>query len=328
MTQAAQRLPLIGDEFGSYPMQPQRNPTNWTLEQPHRRATRGAALRTTNETKDIAGATTGTTAIFQASRYTHKAQSLALTTAGIDGAKPATLHGVREHSTQPGHTSSTNETLQTSIAAVGAKNARSATVHPNSQRSVNPLNPEYMLPSIHAGGNQSLNLSGLQSSSASHQVSPSRVEKDVLCIDDIPGTRAKRPYQRAEARSPLYTDDIPKKYLPVHRSQRDTTLNLVTADILHPQDSPERPARGTDPNKPVYEITTYPEGSTNNLYRWSPKNSVTSPANSSAVKLTIGHIDGSDPRKAKALRNDRPMLSLRTEDVDGAKSGDPYKTKM
>ena len=330
------RLPLLADEFGSFPM-PGRNPTNWTLEQPHRRSVRSNPLRETNRTEDIAGAAPGTTAIFRSSRYTHKPQSLGLTTQDIDGAKPMLLHGVREFTVKSSSTSPQAATadLDTSLSSPDRRN-KTATINPRSQRSVNPLNPQYVLPTL---SQTSVNRSA-NSPSTLYDMSGSldrsgrdEARRDVMQIDDIPGTRSKKVYTRSVERSPLYTDDIPKRYLPVNRSKRDTTLNLVTEDILHPQDLPQRAARGTNPNSPVYQIVTYPEGATDNLYRWSPSNTTqggggSTKAVASSVIVSIGKIDGSEPRKPKPLRKDQPLLSLRTEDVDGAKPGNPYKTKQ
>lgn len=336
------RLPLLADEFGSFPM-PGRNPTNWTLEQPHRRSVRSVPLRETNRTEDISGAAPGTTAIFRSSRYTHKPQSLGLMTQDIDGARPGPLHGVRDFhgsisTLKSSPSPAAHEPAQPAVVADYAiqlssspHRNKTATINPRSQRSVNPLNPQYVLPSLHPSGVGSAfdrTGSSLLNHSASSANNNALVPRDVLLIDDIPGTRSKKVYTRSVERSPLYTDDIPKRYLPVHRSQRNTTLNLVTDDILHPQDLPQRAARGTNPNSPVYQIVTYPEGATENLYRWSPPQNGKKGIAPSSILVSIGKIDGSEPKKPKPLRNDQPLLSLRTEDVDGAKPGNPYKTKM
>jgi hypothetical protein len=154
-------------------------------------------------------------------------------------------------------------------------------------RVVNPLEPVYPLPVVR------------------HRLPTPPVQKhDPMRINDIPGTHAKPPRTRVVERNPLDYSDVPLSRagaLSESRKRKTTSMNLDTQDINNGPVSLFKP-RDTNPLNPQYTI------------------SLPTPSGAS-VKAVIGTVAGSRPREMPAARTDRPGLSLRSDDIDGAKPG-------
>jgi hypothetical protein len=176
----------------------------------------------------------------------------------------------------------------------------SGLVHLTTHRNVNPLSPTYHLPSISPAVARALRQTDPSMTAGTSLHSPPR---DTMKISDIGGTRAKLAYTRQHPRDPLDCSDIPQKHPNERRSRRTESNALTTSDIM----------RGPD------HLTSRRE--TNPLL---PEYSVPLPNHKTMV---IGDVSGSHSTPFKPLRKDRPMLSLRSDDVEGARPGDPYKKK-
>lgn len=248
------------DEFSEYPM-PQKA-TNWTIPN-SKRHVRATPLRETNITRDIDGAVPGTTVYFKARRFTAKPNLF--TTKDIPGATTHTLHPLRA------------KPLDTSLKTSDIERCTSGVIHLCTDRNVNPLKPSYHLPSINAGIVRQLR----QEEALHAQQSPPR---DCMKLSDIEGTRAKLAYTRSHPRDPLDVSDIPK-HSKVHRSKRDTSMSMVTSDIMHGPDGGVAGRRHTNPLHPEY-VVALPGHHT----------------------MTLGDISGSHSTPSKPLRKDQPML--------------------
>lgn len=170
-------------------------------------------------------------------------------------------------------------------------------VHLVTQRTVDPLAPSYALPSIHPTVKHFLQT---EASATTHQSPP----RDHMRLSDIQGTKAKLAYARHAPHDPLDYSDVPK-HSTAQRSHRQTSTALVTADIVSPSSTHNAFARHTNPLSPTYVV----------------------PVGSGHLTAVIGEVPGSKSASPKPLRSDRPMLSLRSDDVDGARPGDPYRKK-
>lgn len=187
--------------------------------------------------------------------------------------------------------------MDTSLRTNDIARCTSGVVHLTTQRNVNPLSPTYHLPSISSGVDRALREEDARNTSLSVNSPP----RDTMRVSDIAGTKAKTAYTRQFPKDPMDTTDIPKKNQ--RRSQRNESQALYTSDIMR---GPETfsSKRQTNPLAPEYVVHV-----------------------TNTKTAVIGDILGSHSKPFKSLRNDRPMLSLRADDVDGARPGDPYKKK-
>lgn len=209
-------------------------------------------------------------------------------TQDISGATTATLHPQR------------SKPMDMSLQTKDIDRCTSGVVHLTTQRNVNPLNPTYHLPSISAAVTRALRQEENKNALASIHSPP----RDPMKLSDIDGTRAKLAYTRRCPRDPLDCSDIPvSKHANSRRSHRTESSALCTSDIMRGPDH-RSSKRETNPLAPEYSVPT-----------------------SNHQTVVIGDVAGSHSKPFKALRKDRPMLSLRADDVDGAKPGDPYKKK-
>ncbi len=197
-------------------------------------------------------------------------------------------------------------------------------------RVVNPLNPVYNLPPC------------------KNQLPPPEAPKrDPLSIDDIDGARAKRRRELSHnnsnnnhiVRDTLNTSDIPLSTagsLSAARKRHTVSRMMETKDITHPPELDVEPflknPRGTDPLNPVYKLSA-PRSAIAELLGgggvgYSAKNNnnqrslVSSNNKFSSVggnDLIIGPVDGSKPKSRPAERSDRPLMSLRVDDIVGSK---------
>eukprot|EP00331_Platyophrya_macrostoma_P010254 CAMPEP_0176408924 /NCGR_PEP_ID=MMETSP0127-20121128/2223_1 /TAXON_ID=938130 /ORGANISM="Platyophrya macrostoma, Strain WH" /LENGTH=286 /DNA_ID=CAMNT_0017788267 /DNA_START=199 /DNA_END=1059 /DNA_ORIENTATION=+ len=283
-------MAAVVDDYCSYPT-PKRA-TNWTLSDAKRVAPsfRETPLRLTNATADIEGAVPGTTEYFKARRFVNKPQLFQ--TQDIPGATAPVLHPDRR-----------NKPLDPSLRTADIPRATPGIVHLPTQRSTDPLMPTYKLPSINPRVQRLVETFTEQDTLVTSSTrSPPR---DPLKTGDIPGTRAKQAYTRRHPRDPLDFSDVPKR-AHVSKSHRHDTLALVTADINRPPELESPFTRHTNPLSPQYSV---PSG------------------NAARPAVVIGDIPGSKSASPKGLRSDRPMLSLRSDDIEGARPGDPYKKK-
>lgn len=161
-------------------------------------------------------------------------------------------------------------------------------------RIVNPLNPVYNI---------------APSKVALPPAPPPRC--DPLKIDDIPGTHAKKPRELSLNRNTLDTTDIPLSTagsLTASRKRKTTSQMLETRDITHPPELEVEPflknPRGTNPLDPVYKLS-------------APRTLHLAGVQKQAFQ--IGPVDGSRSKPRTHERKDRPMLSLRSDDIDGAR---------
>jgi hypothetical protein len=154
-------------------------------------------------------------------------------------------------------------------------------------RVVDPLNPVYPLPSV------------------KHRLpTPPKQKRDPLKTCDIPGTKAVRKQERTLVRNPLDYSDVPLSTagsLTLARKRCTTGLSLETKDINSPASLEfHQSTRQTNPLEPQYRIFV--------------------PPGAEKTTWSIGEVNGSHPRKLKESRTDRPLLSLRSDDIDGAKA--------
>lgn len=106
---------------------------------------------------------------------------------------------------------------------------------------------------------------------------------------------------------------------------------METKDITHPPELDVEPflknPRGTDPLNPVYKLSAPRSimaeilgGNNNNNSRSILQNSNNNNSNlGGAGGLTIGPVDGSKPKSRPDERRDRPLMSLRCDDIVGSK---------
>lgn len=150
-------------------------------------------------------------------------------------------------------------------------------------RVVDPLNPVYPLARV-----------------VNQPPPPPPLKHEPLKTDDIAGTRPKPRYTRQHEVNPLDYSDIPYSTAGSHlalRKRKSPSMALETRDIA---DSHNRSHRSTNPLEPQYVL----QGPLTAEQR---------------VAVTIGPIDGAKPREPPPMRKDQPLLSLRSDDVDGAK---------
>jgi len=158
-------------------------------------------------------------------------------------------------------------------------------------RVVNPLDPQYPLPVVR------------------HRVpTPPPQKACTNQIHDIPGTKAKPAHTRTVERNPLDYSDVPLSRagaLSESRKRKTASMNLETRDINGGHASHVRP-RDSNPLDPVYTVGLPPAAG--------------------ARAATIGPVSGSKPRTLPPQRADRPLMSLRSDDIDGARPGNhlPY----
>lgn len=160
-------------------------------------------------------------------------------------------------------------------------------------RVVNPLDPQYPLPVVRH-----------------RQPTPPPQKACTNQIHDIPGTKAKPAHTRTVERNPLDYSDVPLSRagaLSDSRKRKTLSQNLDTKDINQGSGSHARRPRDSNPLDPVYQVGL--------------------PAAAGAQGTTvIGPVSGSKPRTLPPQRTDRPMMCLRSDDIDGAKPGNhlPY----
>ena len=125
---------------------------------------------------------------------------------------------------------------------------------------------------------------------------PPPQKTETLKIHDIEGTRPKPLWRRSEIRNPLDYSDVPLSHAGARqelRKRKTESKMLTTADIM--RDDKHYTNRHVSPLDPSYVV---PGG-----YE------------------VIGAIEGSKPKTMPPQRKDRPMLSLRSDDIDGCKPG-------
>lgn len=157
-------------------------------------------------------------------------------------------------------------------------------------RVVNPLEPDYPLPVVRH-----------------RQPTPPPMRHPTMQLSDIPGTKAKPQRTRTVERNPLDYSDVPLSRagaMEEARKRKTVSKNLETRDINGPSHADH--ARGTNPLEPSYKLT-HPHGDNRGT-------------------VCIGPIDGSKPKGLPPARKDRPLMSLRSDDIDGARPGNhlPY----
>ena len=130
--------------------------------------------------------------------------------------------------------------------------------------------------------------------------------RDVMQTADIFGTRAADNKSNTvirthrPSRDHINYSDVPLSMAGA-RHQREArnpytpSMSLVTSDICRNDVVTLQSTRNTNPLAPTYTVT-------------GPKGTST----------VIGEVSGSRPRPQPALRGDRPMLSLRSDDIAGA----------
>lgn len=132
---------------------------------------------------------------------------------------------------------------------------------------------------------------------------PQEPKRDTLKISDIEGTRPKPHWVRSSVTNPLDYSDIPFSTAGSHgdlQKRKSPSMNLTTKDI----NEVRKPLHRTvNPLNPEYELTL-----------------------PNATKITIGEIPKSKPREPAPQRQDRPLMSLRSADIEGCQSGNnvPY----
>lgn len=159
-------------------------------------------------------------------------------------------------------------------------------------RVVNPLDPQYPLPVVRQ-----------------RLPTPPPQKTQTLKVHDIPGTRAKPAYTRTTERNPLDYSDVPLSRagaLSEARRRKTPSMNLDTKDINAGTVGHHPRPRDSNPLDPEYRVPL--------------------PAAAPSRTATIGPVPGAKPREMPPTRKDRPLLSLRSDDIDGAKPGShlPY----
>jgi hypothetical protein len=175
-------------------------------------------------------------------------------------------------------------------------------------RSVNPLDPQYAMPKRTMVPAAFAPMPTVDTTSK--QALAAGSPRDPLRLDDIVGTRPVRRFSERGAsqhRSPLDTADIALSTagsLTAQRKRKTVSRALETRDITHPPELDVGPftskPRGTNPLEPNYKVFC--------------------PKGVDPTTWSVGAVDGSHPKPPKPQRADRPMFSLRTDDIDGCKS--------
>lgn len=185
-------------------------------------------------------------------------------------------------------------------------------------RIVNPLNPIYDLPPC------------------KHRLPlPEAPKRDPLLIDDIEGARAKRQRTISVNRNQLDTTDIPLSTagsLSAARKRKTVSRMMETKDITHPPELDVEPflknPRGTDPLNPVYKVSAPKSmmaeilsgsGCGGRNYNGNNGRDAGRSAVGNSTLMTIGPVEGSKPKIRPDERKDRPLMSLRCDDIVGSK---------
>jgi hypothetical protein len=260
------------DDF-EYPM-PQRA-TNWTLPNENRRRAADRPPRPINQTQDISGASTGTTALYRSTQFTHKPSLY--NPADIAGAAPK--QQIPKEVRKPNDRNLKNEDIEHSFPESKLF---------STPRTVDPLYPVYKLPDVHK-----------------RLPTPPVQKHETMKVHDIEGTSPKPLWKRSEVRNPLDYSDIPLSHAGGRaelRKRQTESKALVTEDIT--TQYKRVTSRHVSPLDPAYSVPGPVPGRTE----------------------TVGGILGSHPKQPPPLRSDRPLLSLRSEDIDGCKPGShvPY----
>lgn len=290
--------------------------TLWTLPdkkralRPSLRETSQSPARHPCRTDDIAGAQHGTTHNYVlAKKFTQKPDLFASAPSCIPGATPKRQIPLEPLKNNPVQ----DKSLRTDDLGPGC---RSEVKGIRTHREVNPLLPEYNLPS--AAPTQTSSVGDLLKASGS-PLSPSAValiaqtisasnnnsSRNPLQLDDIAGTRAAdtRGNTRIRLDKPV-RDNI--SYGDVPFSTADSKSKL------RKRESPSRALETKDICKnDVYHITT---NRCNNPLE--PVYTVVGPRNE---LVSIGKVEGSSPRPIPRQRVDRPSMILSCHDIDGAK---------
>ena len=173
-------------------------------------------------------------------------------------------------------------------------------------RIVNPLNPVYNLPPC------------------KHALPPpAPARRDPLAIDDIAGTRARKARvdlsKTTHHHDTLDTTDIALSTagsMSAARKRKSNSRMMETRDITHPPELDVEPflknPRGTNPLAPVYRLSA-PRGAAAAAMACGVS------AEALARELTVGPVAGSAPKPRADERRDRPLLSLRADDIVGAR---------
>ena len=158
-------------------------------------------------------------------------------------------------------------------------------------RIVSPLDPVYPLPQVR------------------HRApTPPKMVRETMKISDIDGTKAKHQRLRTVERNPLDYSDVPlSRAGAANESRRRVTpsMALETRDITGPAGHHVLSHRRTNPLEPEYRVPGPPGAG-------SP--------------FTLGPVPGAKSSGMKPMRADQPMLSLKSDDISGAKPGNhlPY----
>lgn len=294
----------IPDDF-EYPTA--QRETLWTLQDKKLTTMqRRNQPRNPNDVGDIAGTSSGTTAVYRAVKtFTHKPNLF--DNSSIEGSAPRRLVPAELSS----HNSLIDKSLRTSDLPAAAPNAQQF----QTKRCTDPLQPSYQVASKYVSAstdpaaaqnlligsqNQSHLLPNIATTGSTN--TNSKLERDVLKIDDIFGTRAadNRSNTIIRTSSPprdnINYSDVPlSTAMAKHRSRNCGSMALVTSDICKNDIVTLQSTRNTNPLSPVYTVT-------------GAKGQLT----------TVGDVVGSKPRPRAGLRTDRPMLSLRSDDIEGA----------
>ncbi len=169
-------------------------------------------------------------------------------------------------------------------------------------RSVNPLNPDYALPST-----------VIRPITPPKQLRETNQVKDITHDPDYPtvkrasdfATRDHMDY--SDTRDGGLTLRNPRP-LGAYRSQLD--VEDINNDRIF------RTKRTVDPLSPryVYDIVSQPARAVSEQQAAGKLK-----ANSEALERTIGHLPGTHPRKLPPMRTDRPLFSLKTDDIEEMK---------